>query len=83
MKKPKKISPEAIAAFRRAISEAGTDADEVALHAALGLRPWHATVFDVDRDERPDWIPADEWRVATALRQRLLAAIEAAKAVQP
>src|SRR5690348_11697184 len=46
MRKPKKITPEAIAAFRRAISDAGTDADEVALHAALGLRPWHATVFD-------------------------------------
>src|SRR5262249_25095446 len=77
MKKPKvKITPAAIAAFRRAISDEGAAADEGTVHDALGLPIWHATVFSVDRDQRPDWIKPEEWQRARELRQRLLQAMQ-------
>jgi len=82
MKKPNKITPAAIVAFKRAMSDEGTDEDEVIVHMELGLPIWHCTVFEVDRSDnkRPDWIKPEEWERATELRRQL---IEATKETRP
>lgn len=53
-----RLTPEAVEAFM-----AG---DWLALHQALGLRPWQASPLDVDPDDRPEWLCEEDWTRATS-----------------
>ena len=74
-----RITPEAIAAFR-----AG---DSLALHRALGLRPWQISPLDVEAGE-PCVYPAGSggamsWPLALELRAELLEAVPASSSEAP
>ena len=63
-----RITDEAVEAFARG--------DQMALHRALNLRPWHPSPLQVDGPEPPDWGRSgtgwhDEWPVIWPLRQEL------------
>lgn len=54
--------------------EAFTAGDGLALHRALGLRPWQPSPLDADAPEPPAWagpLWADGWRLAHHLRGKL------------
>ncbi|HET9473378.1 MAG TPA: hypothetical protein VFO82_05760 [Steroidobacteraceae bacterium] len=70
----RRITPEALQAFR--------DEDELALHRALGLKPWHRSPLDVDLRVKPPtetatgqiaWL--ETWPQAYMLREALEAAL--------
>ncbi len=74
-----RITPSAVAAY-----EAG---DYIALHLALGLKPWQpsplpldVTPLGVDQDEPPDYVAGPiqvaAWRQAQALQRELRAAVD-------
>jgi hypothetical protein len=58
------ITPEAVAAF--------IAGDSVALHRALGLRPWQDSPLGVGDWKRPAWFNEADWNLQQALRAELI-----------
>jgi hypothetical protein len=65
-----RITPEAVQGF-----EAG---DVLALHRALGLRPWQASPLDVDGPEPPAWAGRTAWAASWPPAAELRAELERA-----
>lgn len=65
-----RITPEAVAAFRRG--------DWMELHRLLGLRPWHPSPLDAYDPDPPAWAgPGDAWREFWPLARDLRAKLSA------
>jgi hypothetical protein len=64
-----RITPEAVVAF--------VAGDDMALHRALGLRPWERSPLDVDDGPCPDW-GGDQWRASWEQAQELRRQLEKA-----